>query len=80
MVKGLLFRFIYDKKFWIYRMVLIGLCRLHDFTKYKTARNFDDLFYWPEGLCLDMVVIFAFFVIAAMCIYNDFALFTCKDC
>jgi len=76
MVKELVFRFLYDKKSWIYRMALIILCRLHDFTKYKTARTINDLFYWPEGLCLDMVVIIAFFVIAAMCIYNDFTLLT----
>lgn len=39
------------------RVMLICLCPIHDFTKYKTARNISDLFYWPEGICSDTFVV-----------------------
>lgn len=57
-------------KYWIIRLILLGLCFLHDYTKYKTARNLKDLFYWPEGICLDTIVVITALTIS-ICIFVD---------
>ena len=58
-------------------VALLALCRVHDFTRYKVCRSFSDLFYWPEGLCIDMFVIYGFFLIMALVI-KDYAIFFAK--
>lgn len=58
--------------YWIPKLALIILCLIHDKTKYHTARSIQELFYWPEGFCMDMVVVAAFFIIAAISLYGDF--------
>lgn len=58
--------------FWIPRILALGLCFLHDKTKYKVCRSFTDLFYWPNGFCLDMVVVIAFFPAVIISIYFDY--------
>ncbi|MBQ0027512.1 MAG: hypothetical protein KBS96_02800 [Lachnospiraceae bacterium] len=59
-------------------IALFVLCRVHDFTRYKVCRTFSDLFYWPEGLCVDMLVIFSFFIIGALMMYDAFVF--CDKC
>ena len=59
-------------------IALIILCRVHDFTRYKVCRSFSDLFYWPEGPCVDMLVIFSFFIIGAFMMYDAFVF--CDKC
>ena len=54
------------------------LCRVHDFTRYKVCRTFSDLFYWPEGPCVDMLVIFSVFIIGAFVLYDAFVF--CDKC
>ena len=56
-------------------ITLLVLCRVHDFTRYKVCRTIRDLFYWPEGVCIDMLVIFCFFAIWASMIYDTFVFF-----
>ncbi len=58
--------------YWVPKLALIILCLIHDKTKYHTARSIQELFYWPEGFCMDMVVVAAFFIIAAISLYCDF--------
>lgn len=43
---------------------------VHDYTKYKVCRSISDLFYWPEGPCLDMIVILAYMVDVALILYE----------
>lgn len=50
-------------------MILI-LCRVHDFTRYKVCRSFSDLFYWPEGPCMDMLVVFGVFLLGILIQYD----------
>lgn len=56
--------------FFIKIFVLLVLCVIHDFTKYKVCRSIRDLFYWPEGPCLDMIVIFAYMVDVVLILYE----------
>lgn len=51
-------------RFYIRAILLLLLCRVHDFTKYKTARTLIDLFYWPDGFCIDMIVVGLCFILA----------------
>ena len=60
-----------DPRYFSKRIILALLCVLHDFTKYHTARTIAEVFYWPEGLCLDMVVVFAFFMVLFLCVWDD---------
>ena len=41
---------------------LRGLLEIHEYTKYINSRSISDIFYWPEGPCLDMLVIGLFFL------------------
>lgn len=59
-------------------IALLVLCRVHDFTRYKFCRTFRDLFYWPEGPCVDMLVIFSVFIIGAFVLYDAFVF--CDKC
>lgn len=56
-------------QFYIRVLLLFILCTVHEFTKYKTARNIVDLFYWPEGFCPDMIVIISVFVLLIQIMY-----------
>lgn len=47
-------------------VILMTLCRIHGFTAYKTARSLQDLFYWPDGFCADMVILGAFLLMAVV--------------
>lgn len=38
---------------------------MHDYTKTGMCRNISELFYWPEGLGLDTVVVTLFFLVGA---------------
>ena len=55
----------------IKKMETLFLCIVHEFTKYKTCRNFLDLFNWPDGFCADTVVIIVFFTLAGWCVWDD---------
>lgn len=61
-------------------IALLVLCRIHDLTRYKVCRTFSDLFYWPEGLCVDMLVIFSFFIIGALMLYDTYIFYDkCRE-
>ena len=70
-VKANLFR----KDYWIKKLALIFLCIVHDFTKYKECRSLADLFYWPDGICLDMAVIAVFIVIGLWSLWDDISIY-----
>lgn len=53
------------------KVVLLILCRIHDFTRYKICRSFSDLFYWPDGFCADTIVVMLFFAIALFSLWDD---------
>ena len=55
-------------------MLLLGLCKVHEFTRYKACRSITDLFYWPEGFCLDTVVVIAFFLIGVWILFDEIRL------
>lgn len=57
--------------YWLPKILLIVLCLLHEKTKYHTARSIGELFYWPEGPCLDMVVLGAFGIAMVLSIWGD---------
>ena len=61
-----------DPRYFSKRIILAVLCIMHDFTKYHTARSIAEVFYWPEGFCLDMVVVAAFFATLILCMWDDF--------
>lgn len=56
-------------------LVLVVLCHVHDLTKYKNCRSIVDLFYWPDGFCLDMVVIGAFMIDALLIVWENIYIF-----
>ncbi len=60
------FRSLYSYSFILKSLVLVILCYVHDFTRYMVCRNVRDLFYWPEGPCLDMVVVVTFIIDALL--------------
>ena len=68
-----------DAIFWLSRAGLIVLLFLHEMTKTRIRRSFAELFYWPEGFCVDMVVVIVFFVVAFICVANDLKIFK-KSC
>lgn len=53
------------------KVALMILCRIHDFTRYKVCRSLTDLFYWPDGFCVDTVVIILFFAVALLSLWDD---------
>ncbi len=59
----------------IKRGLLLVLAIVHEFTKHHTARTITELFYWPEGICPDMFVIVAFFIVGIWCMYQDIRYF-----
>lgn len=63
-------------KYIVESLTLIILCQIHEYTKYHTARTLKDLFYWPDGLCMDMAVIGVFFIVALLLVKN--AIFICR--
>lgn len=69
---------VFKVMYFIKAIALIVLCRVHDFTRYKVCRTLSDLYYWPEGMCVDMIVIFSFFVIGVLLIYDAFVF--CDKC
>lgn len=63
------------KDYWMKKLALIFLCIVHDFTKYKECRSVADLFYWPEGICADMVVMSLFIVIGVWSLWDDISIY-----
>lgn len=57
--------------YWSKRIALLVLCHIHTLTRYKVARNVRDLFYWPEGMCPDVVVVISFFLLMIWCVKDD---------
>lgn len=55
------FNMVFKPQYYVKRLFLIILCNIHECTKYHTAKSIKDLFYWPEGPCIDMIVITCFF-------------------
>ena len=51
-------------------VMILVLCRVHDFTRYKECRSFTDLFYWPEGPCIDMLVVFGVLLLDFLLFYD----------
>lgn len=51
--------------------ILWTLCRVHDYTRYKPCRSLQDLFYWPNGICLDTAVVFAAIITALLVAYDE---------
>lgn len=47
-------------------LLLLITCCVHNFTRYKVCRSVSDLFYWPEGPCLDMIVVLVFLIDALL--------------
>lgn len=59
--------FKYLKNFLCMRVVielfaLRAFLEIHEYTKYIKCRSISDIFYWPEGPCLDMLVVGLFFL------------------
>ena len=63
---------IFKPRYLVRFILLYMLCKVHNVTKYKVARNFMDLFYWPEGFCLDTVVVIVFVVVYIQLMYLSF--------
>ena len=61
--------------YWLPKILLIVLCLIHDKTKYHTARSIADLFYWPDGFCIDMAVMTMFFMVTLWCVWEDSKIF-----
>ena len=51
-------------------IVLRVLAEFHEYTKYCHARSFSDLFYWPDGPCMDMAVVFGLIAVACCLLYE----------
>lgn len=63
------------KIMYLFKVVMIlALCRVHDFTRYKVCRSLTDLFYWPEGLCIDMLVVFCVLLLCLLIFYDYYML------
>ncbi len=60
--------------YWIPKVLLIVFCVLHEQTKYQTARNIEELFYWPEGPCMDMIVLALFGAVGIWSLWKEFYL------
>lgn len=57
--------------FIIKAMTVVALCRIHEYTRYRLCRTIGDLFYWPDGFCLDMVIVFAAIAVAIFAMYDE---------
>lgn len=65
------FNYVFSKQFCLGRALLIILCLVHEKTKFHTARTIKEVFYWPNGFCIDTVIVIAFFAVVTYCIYCD---------
>lgn len=63
--------YVLSKQFCLGRVLLMILCMIHEKTKFHTARTIKEVFYWPNGFCLDTVIVIAFFTVVTYCIYCD---------
>lgn len=54
---------------YIRSFLLIVLGRVHEITKYKTARSIKELFYRPEGFCIDTIVVIGILVLIVQIAY-----------
>lgn len=52
-------------------MLVFFLCRIHEYTRYKFCRTIQDLFYWPNGICLDTFVVIAAIIISLTVAYDE---------
>ena len=60
-------------------VMILVLCRVHDFTRYKVCRSFTDLFYWPEGPCIDMLVVFGVLLLDFLLFYDYYVFVKCAQ-
>ena len=72
---GRILRNLKRPMYWIPRILLIVFCFIHDKTKYQTAESISELFYWPDGFCLDMAVMALFFMVTLWCAWEDGKIF-----
>ena len=68
------YRQIFIPKIIIKWSILIFLIKIHDYTKYKFCRSFADLFYWPDGICLDTIVVISTLIICISLLFCIFRL------
>ena len=53
------------------KLILFLLCVIHDHTRYQVCRRISDLFYWPDGFCLDMIVVGLFGIVFVLSSWDD---------
>lgn len=57
-------------KYFVNVIIMLTLCRIHDYTKYKQCRTLSDLFYWPEGPCIDMLIVISVLFLGILLLYD----------
>lgn len=68
---SLIKQYIFTKTFIIPRMLLLIQLPVHDLIKTRPLRTVADLFYWPDGICWDMVLVYIFLVGCIHIVLND---------
>lgn len=61
MIKDIV-EYYFSLKSIIPRLVLLMMLPVHDIVKTRTLRTFIDLFYWPDGICLDMIIVYVLLI------------------
>lgn len=56
----------------VLRSIVVALLIIHSKTMVWERRRIVELFYWPEGLCVDFVVVMVTLVIALVIVICDF--------
>lgn len=55
-------KYVFTKVFIIPRIILLLLLLIHENIKPRTIRTLQDMFYWPDGICLDMIIVYVFLI------------------
>lgn len=55
-------KYVFSKAFIIPRIILLLLLLIHENIKPRTIRTLQDMFYWPDGICLDMIIVYVFLI------------------
>lgn len=64
------FRYLFQRKYTIKCVCVLMLLKLHGYTSYPHSDRLD-IFYWPDGICIDMFVVFGIIVLLTLIIWNQ---------
>lgn len=69
-------KYMISKLFIIPRIILLLLLSIHENVKPRTLRTLQDMFYWPDGICPDMIIVYIFLICCLSILLIDFIQFS----